>query len=246
MAYDPLAAPDPRPREFKNPMRLVHNAVEDAPIRVKQASKIPLDTHTPFWVIRYESLDAQREDGTPLTTEVGSFLFDREGYPLDKNQLPAVMAQAFAGLGIRIFPDDPDYVEEDVLGQCFMTKAVGNGRKGKNGKEFTNPIPIEALGPDWQLPEGQAIRVIASRQSTGDGAVSVTESGAPVSVELSTNPALLARLSAALVGVDPEDDEGQIVAVQSLGIKGGSLKGESLFNLAFSRKLVEAVAAVSG
>jgi hypothetical protein len=232
--YNPLKAPEPKPLKRRNFVRCVVNEVADMPLRLKEKSNIPANEPIDFWHIGYETLDARFPDGSPLSVDFGTRLFNKDGDQLGNDQRPFVAAQAFAGLGIIAFPEDPRYDPAAVVGQCFITEEVefATGRPA--------PLPIEVLPTDYTHPADK-VRTITPRNNDGPGAVNAA---APITTEISSDPSLMSRVVDALNGVNVNDNQGDAVVdalrENDLG-RGMTLNGAGLLGLAISGKLVDAL-----
>jgi len=232
--YNPLQAPEPKAFKRTNFVRCTKNEITDMPLRLKEKSNIPANEHVDFWNIEYETLDAKFPDGSPLTVNFGSRLFNKDGDQLGNDQRPFVCAQAFAGLGIIAFPEDSRYDPAAVIGQCFLLEEAefATGRPA--------PLPIEVLGTDYQHPADK-VRTVTPRNSDGPGAVTAA---APTAVEISSDPTVMARVVTALNGVNVNDSQGDAVVDALRGAdlgRGMTLGGAGLLGLAISGKLVDAL-----
>lgn len=218
----------------RNFVRCIVNEITDMPLRLKEKSSIPANEHVDFWHIGYETLDAKFPDGSSLSVDFGTRLFNKDGDQLGNDQRPFVCAQAFAGLGIIAFPEDPRYDESTVVGQCFITEEAefATGRPA--------PLPIEVLPTDYQHPADK-IRTITPRNGDGPSGIAAA---APVTTEIAADPSLLSRVVNALNGVNVNDSQGDAVVdalrENDLG-RGMTLNGAGLLGLAISGKLVDAL-----
>jgi hypothetical protein len=232
--YNPLQAPEPKPPVRRNFVRCTVNEITDMPLRLKEKSNIPANEHVDFWHIGYETLDAKFPDGSPLSQDFGSRLFSKDGDQLGNDQRPFVCAQAFAGLGIIVFPEDPRYDADAVIGKNFIVEGVefATGRPA--------PLPIEVLPDDYQHPADK-VRTITPRNSDGTSGVTAA---APVTTEINNDASLLVRVVTALNGVNVNDNQGDAVVdalrENDLG-RGMTLNGAGLLGLAISGKLVGAL-----
>lgn len=241
MSLASLNPKNAQPRSVTHVARCVENVVEaDAPLQVKEAWKFSdLGQQVPFWRLKFEALDTQWPDG-PYFIEFSTVLVTPEGKPLDNSSNAHTVAQAFAGLGITIFPDpdDPQYDESAVVNNCFEIEMVPVPRSKKN-RRF--PVPTAILGPDFKY-QGQVF-VRTPRASEG---VEVSAGGTPVTVDLAQDTTARQRLLAALESVDTTDEDAVLDAIRDAGIKGATLGGTSVLNLAMQGKLVAALAEVGG
>ena len=112
MSYDPTQAGDPIPRKFKNVLKCIANEIITMAEAVSRGRyrQLPegVGENEPYWDLAFETLDAKRTDGTALTVVTAGRLFTKEGKMQDNTQRPYRLSVAFAGLGISIFPGDPD------------------------------------------------------------------------------------------------------------------------------------------
>ena len=109
-----VAANDPIPRKYKNVVKCIADEIitmSEAVGRGRYRS-LPdgVGENEPYWDLCFETLDAKRVDGTPLSLATGGRLFTKEGKKQDNTQRPYRLSVAFAGLPdrISIFPGDPD------------------------------------------------------------------------------------------------------------------------------------------
>ena len=227
---DPLiSAPDREELPFRNVAKLVRNEITDMPLKLKEKSGISPATQVDFWQITFEACDAAFTDGTLLPIQFGTKLYDKAGEDLDKTQRPYTCAQAFAGLGIVIFPDSPSYTGEEI-GEYFILEAT----KFATGKPA--PLPIERLGKDYTYT-GE-VRVVQSRQEREAGSPTSVSAPSSISItELAGNEAAQAEVATALAGINLEDRGEVIRALRNIGV-GKTLNGASLLGLAASGKAI--------
>ena len=107
-----IQAKDPIPRKFKNVVRCIADEIVtmgEAVTRGRYRS-LPdgVGENEPYWDLCFETLDAKRTDGTALTVPTAGRLFTKEGKMQDNTQRPYRLSVAFAGIGVSIFPGDPE------------------------------------------------------------------------------------------------------------------------------------------
>jgi len=197
MAYDPTQAGDPIPRKFKNVVKCIANEIITMAEAVSRGRyrQLPdgVGENEPYWDLCFETLDARRTDGTPLSLATAGRLYTKEGKMQDNTQRPYRLSVAFAGLGISLFPGDPEakfdafcasinqepfgtnpsYDASKVVGRVFLVEM----EEMEIGRDM--PLPITAE-PEGYLYTGK-VREVTPRADSGvnpDGAV------APVSNDL--------------------------------------------------------------
>jgi len=223
---NPLAAPEPKAFARKSVAKCVRNEVGDMPLQLKERSNVAADEFVPFWTIEFEALDARWNDGNPIMRRFGSKLVDKNGSPLDNTQRPAVAAQAFAGLGIIAYPEDPNYDESAVVGVVFEVEEISFD----TGKPVY--VPTVVLGPDF-VYEGDVYVAPAKADS---GAPVVQLGGSAQTTEIIGNPVLEEQL-AVLLGVG--DDKAAIrMSLSGANFGAGlTLNGFGVNGLAVAGKL---------
>ena len=230
---NPLAAPAQKQLARRNYVRCTKNAIEDMPLTLKSKSGVAADTYVPFWTIEYECLDVQWNDGGKFITSFGSRLIDKNGAQLDATQRPAVCAQAFAAFDIIAFPADPNYNEADIVGRSFVMEAT----EFPTGRPV--PLPIEDLGFGF-VYTGE-VRSITPKNS-GEADVAVAAGGAPISVDVAADPALLEKLKTAVASVDFTNEEAVVGAIRDANLgRGLTFDGKSLLSLALDGQLPAAL-----
>lgn len=224
----PLHAPDREPLKSTNIVRCVRNEVhDDAPLQVKEAWGATEGQQIPHWEIEYECLDTQWPDGNPVKRFFSSILIDpRTGKQLDNEQPYFTVAQAFAGLGITVFPNDPQYNEAEVVGNCFEIENIPVPRSKKK-RRF--PIPTQVLGRDYEYT-GEVRTITPRNDEEANASVGATASGAPVTVDLSTDAAAREKLIAALEGVDRDNEDAVLDAIRLARISNATLEGKGLLS----------------
>ncbi|KKL96738.1 hypothetical protein LCGC14_1841510, partial [marine sediment metagenome] len=92
MPYDPKQAGDPIPRKFKNVVRCTANEIITMleAVALGRYRSLPdgIGEGEPYWDLCFETLDAKRTDGTPLSRATGGRLFTKEGKQQDNTQRP--------------------------------------------------------------------------------------------------------------------------------------------------------------
>ena len=189
MSYDPTQAGDPIPTKFKNVVKCIANEIitmAEAVSRGRYRS-LPdgIAEGEAYWDLCFETLDAKRTDGTPLSLATAGRLFTKEGKMHDNTQRPYRLSVAFAGLGISLFPGDPEgkldgfcasinqepfgvnsnYDASKVVGRVFLVEM----EKMEIGRDMPMPITAE---PEGYLYTGK-VREVAPRTDSGvnaDGA----------------------------------------------------------------------------
>lgn len=228
--FNPLNAGDPKKLPRRSYARCVVNETGDMPLTLKEASKIPANVEVPFWTVEYEALDAQFPDGNAAMRRFGSRLVDKNGDILDNTQRPAVNAQAFAGLGIVAFPDDPSYDESRVIGNVFELEAVDF----PTGKPVW--VPVAEMGPDFVF-EGE---VYVIPVSGGGASATPAVTGTQTTTEILGDAALEAELTEILENAGGTDKATVRQALTDAGFgQGLTLNGNGVVGLAISGKLVE-------
>jgi hypothetical protein len=186
MGYDPTQAGDPIPRKFKNVLRCIADEIitmAEAVTRGRyRALPDGVGEGEPYWDLCFETMDAKRTDGTPLSIPTAGRLFTKEGKMQDNTQRPYRLSVAFAGLGISIFPGDPEAkfagfcqtIGVDLIGtnpSFDASKVVGRVflcemEKMEIGRDM--PLPITAE-PEGYLYTGK-VREVRPRESGDDQA----------------------------------------------------------------------------
>jgi len=228
---NPSAAPEPKALVRSNIVKVISNEIIDMPLRLKEKSNVEPGTYVPFWSIEYECLDVRYPDSNAFITSFGSRLFNKHGEPMDKNQRPAACSAAFAGLGIVVYPADPDYDESTVIGNHFVVE----GTEFPTGRPA--PLPIKTLGPAY-IYAGD-VRVLQPRNSDE---VAVSGGSAPITTEVMDDPELLSKLVDALSSVDLEDTGALANAIRSAQLgQGLTIGGESLLGVTLDGNLPTAL-----
>jgi hypothetical protein len=183
MGYDPTKAGDPIPRKFKNVVKCVANDIVTAAEYVARGryQSLPegVAENEPFWDLCFETLDARRTDGSPLSLATAGRLYTKEGKRQDNTQRPYRLSIAFAGMGISLFPGDPEgkhdafcatineepigpnpsYDASKVVGRVFLVEM----EKMEIGRDM--PLPITAE-PEGYIYTGR-VREVAPRADGG-------------------------------------------------------------------------------
>ena len=197
MAYNPIEAGDPIPRKFKNVVKCVTNdiiTVAEAVARGRwQKTPEGVGENEPYWDLCFETLDARRTDGTPLSLATAGLLYNKDGKRKDNTQRPYRLSVAFAGLQISLFPGDPEgkfdafcasinaesigvnpnYDASKIVGRVFLIEM----EKMEIGRDM--PLPITAE-PEGYLYTGK-VREVAPRADQG---VNSDGAAAPVTNDL--------------------------------------------------------------
>ncbi len=197
MSYDPIQAGDPIPRKFKNVVKCIANEIITMAEAVSRGryQTLPdgVGENEPYWDLCFETLDAKRTDGTPLSLATAGRLYTKEGKMQDNTQRPYRLSVAFAGLQISLFPGDPEgkfdafcasinqepfgvnpsYIGDAVVGRVFLVEM----EKMEMGRDM--PLPITAE-PEGYLYTGK-VREVAPR---ADSAVNSDGAAAPASNDL--------------------------------------------------------------
>ena len=182
MPYDPTKAGDPVPRKFKNVLKCIANEIitmAEAVTRGRyRALPDGVGENEPYWDLCFETLDARREDGSPLSIPTCGKLYTKEGKRQDNTQRPYRVSMAFAGLGISIFPgdpqghhnafclgigedpigDNPSYDASKVVGRVFVCEM----EKMEYGRDM--PLPLTAE-PEGYLYTGK-VREVRPREGS--------------------------------------------------------------------------------
>lgn len=168
MAYDPTQAGDPIPRKFKNVLKCIADEIITMAEAVSRGRYRDLPdgvgADEPYWDLCFETLDAKRVDGTPLSIATAGRLVTKEGRDQDNTQRPYRLSVAFAGLGIGLFPGDPEgkfdawcmehrsnkepfgvnpnFDASKVVGRVFLCEM----EPMEIGRDMPLPITVEAEG----------------------------------------------------------------------------------------------------
>jgi len=231
MTYNPLSAPAKKEFPKRNIARCTKNEIGDMPLVLKEASGISASEEISYWSMEYDCLDV-RFGGEFGKVYFGSKLYDKNGDQLDATQRPAVNAQAFAGLGIVVFPEAPDYDESAVIGNVFELERV----KFPPSEKANTAIPLAVLGPDFVVAE-EDIKDFDG----GNGAGTSQVTASPMTSEITESPELTAQLVEILDGVEPTKQAVR-AALFEVGFGAGmTFGGAGLNGLAISGKLVAAL-----
>lgn len=183
----------------------------------------------PVWVLEYEALDAQFPDGNKmkifntmkLLESTDAFAKRQSKNPsatrqfVDSGQRAPLVAKAFAGHGISVYPLDPAYDESKVIGNVFVLEMIE--QKNRDGERLGRPYPVPqtVLGPAF-IYTGKV------RTITPKGSASVSSNGAtagapaPVARDIATDETLRSAIAAALVGVEPSDSDAISAAIKTV------------------------------
>ncbi len=187
MSYDPTQAGDPIPRKFKNVLRCIADEIitmSEAVSRGRYQS-LPdgVGENEPYWDLAFEAQDSKWSNGDVVTRPTAGRLFTKEGKMQDNTQRPYRLSVAFAGLGISIFPGDPEgkfdafcgnigvdaiginpsFDASKVVGRVFLCEM----EKMEMGRDM--PLPITAE-PEGYVYTGK-IHTFAARTEGGGDAV---------------------------------------------------------------------------
>ena len=193
MGYDPTQAGDPIPRKFKNVLKCIANEIitmEEAVLRGRKQKLYEGEgANDPYWDLCFETLDAKRPDGTALTIPTAVRLITREGADQDNTQRPHRLAIAFAGIGITLFPGDPEgkfdawctanrknkepfgvipnYDASKVIGRVFLVEMEPMlDKQGERlGRDMPLPLTVE---PESYIYTGK-VREVKPREDSGAG-----------------------------------------------------------------------------
>ncbi len=261
MGYDPNAAPDPTPREFKNFLKCVMNeliTVAEAHER-KRFRDMPegADVTAPYWDLMYEALDARlMPDNILLPISGGTKLFDKDGKRLDNTQRPFRFSSAFNAFGISVFPGDPDgkfdawcssngqdaigtnpsYDASKVVGRiflCIMKKAEDLGTVGK-------PLPIPLTAEPETFTFTGTVRNIQRKTDGETGADGTVQPAQVTTVDIRTDEAARAQVVQALVGASEDADLFDVL--RAAGVPNSFMvDGQSALAVAANGGLVEAL-----
>ncbi len=159
MGYDPTQAGDPIPRKFKNVLRCIADEIitmAEAVSRGRYRS-LPdgVGENEPYWDLAFETLDAKRTDGTALTVVTAGRLFTKEGKMQDNTQRPYRLSVAFAGMGVSVFPGDPEG-KFDTFCTGIGVDAIGTNPSFDASKVVGRVFLVEMepmeIGRDMPLP----------------------------------------------------------------------------------------------
>ena len=261
MPYNPSAAPKPEPRTFKNIGKCAANriisiqkAVDDGVMR-----EVPdgTDGNDPYWDLRYDALDAVLDTGGVYTIRSGCKLFNKENKIQDNTQRPFQIGKAFAGLGIDVFPGDPngefdswcaahgqDTIgsnpnAQDIVGNVFSLEKPGFDRSNdKDRARFAAPLPTAELGREFVFTGKQ--NVIPTQQGSGGNEAGEQAPATANFVDILTTAAALASVLQAIMGKNilTLDD-----ALLSAGISHQyQINGESVMGAAVAGTLASTLA----
>ena len=261
MPYDPNAAPDPTPREYKNFLNCVVNeliTVAEAHER-KRFRDMPegADVAAPYWDLMYEALDARlMPDNILLPVSAGTKLFDKDGKRLDNTQRPFRFSTAFNGLGVSVFPGDPEGKfdawcasnGQDAIGTnpsydasmivdraflCIMKKAEDLGTVGK-------PLPIPmAAQPEGYTFTGQ-VRNIQRKDQDATNADGTVQPTVVTTVDILTDESAKEQVVKALVGAAADADLFDVLRAAGIG-NHLMVDGQSTLAVAAAGGLIEAL-----
>lgn len=251
MTYNPSSAPKPEPRTFKNIGKCVANRIISLQTAVAEGVMRELpdgeDAGAPYWDLRYEALDAVLDTGGAYTIRSGCKLFTKEGKIQDNTQRPFQIGKAYAGLGIDVFPGDPDGSFDawcaahgqdtiganpnaaNIVGNAFSLEKPGVDRDNpKDRNRFAAPLPTAELGADYVFTGTQ--NVIPTQQGGGGNEAGEQAPATANFVDILTTESALASVVAAITGkpVSALDD-----ALLSAGISHQfQINGESVMGAA--------------
>jgi hypothetical protein len=161
MGYDPTQAGDPIPRKFKNVMRCTANEIitmAEAVSRGRYFQGLPegVGENEPYWDFYFEALDAKwLRDGSVLSWPAAGRLYTKEGKRQDNTQRPYRVSMAFAGLGISVFPGDPEG-KHDAFCASIGEETIGvNSNYDASkvvGRVFICELEPMEVGRDMPLP----------------------------------------------------------------------------------------------
>ena len=159
MSYDPTQAGDPIPRKFKNVLRCIADEIITMAEAVTRGRyrQLPegVGENEPYWDLAFETLDAKRTDGTALTVVTAGRLFTKEGKMQDNTQRPYRLSVAFAGLGVSVFPGDPEG-KFDAFCAGIGMDAIGTNPNFDASKVVGRVFLVEMepmeIGRDMPLP----------------------------------------------------------------------------------------------
>jgi len=261
MGYDPNAAPDPTPREFKNVLKCVMNeliTVAKAHER-KRFRDMPegADTSAPYWDLMYEALDARlMPDNILLPISAGTKLFNKDGKRLDNTQRPFRFSSAFNAFGISVFPGDPEgkfdawcasngqdvigtnpsYDASKVVGRiflCIMKKAEDLGTVGK-------PLPIPLTAEPETFTFTGTVRNIQRKADGEIGADGAVQPAQVTTVDIHTDEAAREQVVQALIGAAADADLFDVL--RAAGVPNSFMvDGQSALAVAANGGLVEAL-----
>ena len=184
MGYDPNSAPEREPLTFKNHARCVVDeiiTVAEAVDKGLMRELYKASPDEPYWSVQYVALDARQADGGTVDVRSGGRLFMKNNETglyrmMDKTQRPSKISKAFAGLGIVVFPGDPDgkfdawcranvdpkdschdgigvstgFDAAKVIANCFIVeKPPRNRDNDRDPANFAAPLPTAVLGSDY-------------------------------------------------------------------------------------------------
>ena len=227
MPYNPMGAPSPEPRKFKNTVRCLANEIislqEAVDRKVMQSLPEGEDANAPYWFLQYVAVDSRWDDGSDYTISSSGKLFTKDGKVQDNRQRPFQVSRAFAGLGISAFPGDPagkfdawctshgheslganpDYDASKVVNNHFIVEKPAPDRNNPNDPaRFAAPLPIAALGPAFVFSGDVKIVTRNQSQVSADGSV------APTAInfrDIMSDEAARASVLQAIVGHKVED-----------------------------------------
>ena len=178
-----IQAKDPVPRKFKNVLKCIADEIVTMAEAVSRGRYRSLPDGVgegePYWDLAFETLDARRTDGTALTVVTAGRLFTKEGKMQDNTQRPYRLSVAFTGLGISIFPGDPEgkfdtfcasigvdaiganpsFIPNAIIGRVFLVEM----EPMEIGRDM--PLPITAEPEDY-IYTGK-VREVKPREDSG-------------------------------------------------------------------------------
>ncbi len=258
MSYDPKQAGDPIPRKFKNVVKCIADEIVTMAEAVSRGRNRSLPDGVgegePYWDLCFETMDARRTDGSPLSLATGGRLFTKVGKMQDNTQRPYRLSVAFAGLGISVFPGDPTgkfdsfcagigadpiganptFDAAKMVGRVFLVEM----EKMEIGRDM--PLPITAE-PEGYIYTGK-VREVAPRNPVNEDGAAAPAGNTLMDILAAGNEESLKMVLDTING-QPAEGDGLFDLLRgvasSLIIDGESVTGAAL-NDVLAKKLQEA------
>ena len=261
MSYDPTQAGDPIPRKFKNVLRCIADEIITMAEAVTRGRyrQLPegVGENEPYWDLAFETMDAKRTDGTALTVVTAGRLFTKEGKMQDNTQRPYRLSVAFAGMGVSVFPGDPEG-KFDAFCAGIGVDAIGTNPSFDASKVVGRVFLVEMepmeIGRDMPLPitaepEGYIytgkVREVRPRESGDDQAGAAPSSNNLVDVTKVGGEEALKMVLGLLDGQAADADLFDVL--RSGGVDNRTLfDGESLLGVAVNDGVLTAKLAEAG
>lgn len=250
-AFNPTNAPERESTPFTNIGRVKVNSIRTAAEVYGQSQRgipVGMEPSDPIWMLEYEALDAKFPDGNGLRLGGALKLLEStatwqkrgDGKArrfVSKGDRANLVSTAYNGLGIVVYPADPNYDESKVIGEVFSLDMIE--QKNKDGEKLGSSIPIPTRNLGTNFIYTGKVRVV-----TPKGAVGMASNGAsaPMTRDIATDAALREALIAALGGVDVSDTDAVVTAIKVVTPLGGLLlAGKGVGGMIVSETIGEAL-----